>query len=284
LTSIAETFSNLSERNEAALIAYVTAGDPSPEHTPRIVDALVEGGADIIELGVPFSDPIADGPTIQAATVRALKAGTKPPLVMKIAEKIKKKHGIPIVLLTYYNIVYRSGLENFLGLAKINGVDGIVIPDLPFEEADTYKKIADEMMIDTIFLAAPSTTAERLQEILRYTSGFLYLVSLFGVTGARRRLPDSTVRLVRRFSSYTKDKIPLAAGFGISTPKQIRGIVAAGADGAIVGSAFVEVIEQNQGSLKKTTEGLRRMTHSLKIATLQHVKETCHRKKAARSV
>ena len=275
MTIIAETFRDLSERNEASLIAYVTAGDPSPEYTPRIVDALVEGGADMIELGIPFSDPIADGPTIQAATVRALKAGTKPPLVMQIAKKIKKKHWVPIVLLTYYNIIYKSGLENFLESAKASGVDGIVIPDLPFEEADTYKKIADETEIDTIFLAAPSTRTERLQRILRYTSGFLYLVSLFGVTGARRRLPDSTVRLVKEFRSYTKDRIPLAAGFGISTPKQIRKIVAAGADGAIVGSAFVKVIEQNQRSLIKTTEKLRKITRSLKMATLQRTKETC---------
>ena len=275
MTIIAETFRDLSERNEAALIAYVTAGDPSPECTPRIADALVEGGADMIELGIPFSDPIADGPTIQAATVRALKAGTTPPLVMQIAKKIKKKHWVPIVLLTYYNIIYKSGLENFLESAKASGVDGIVIPDLPFEEADTYKKIADETKIDTIFLAAPSTRTERLQRILRYTSGFLYLVSLFGVTGARRRLPDSTVRLVKEFRSYTKDRIPLAAGFGISTPKQIRKIVTAGADGAIVGSAFVKVIEQNQRSLIKTTEKLRKITRSLKMATLQRTKETC---------
>jgi tryptophan synthase alpha chain len=267
LTIIAETFRDLSERNEAGLIAYVTAGDPSPKFTPRIVDALVEGGADVIELGIPFSDPIADGPTIQAATVRALKAGTKPPLVMKIVKKIKEKHRIPVVLLTYYNIIYKSGLENFLGFAKASEVDGIVIPDLPFEEADTYKRIADETRIDTIFLAAPSTTAERLQEILKCTSGFLYLVSLFGVTGARRRLPDSTVRLVKEFRSYIRDQIPLATGFGISTPEQIREIVAAGADGAIVGSAFVKVIEQNQGSLLKTTERLRKMTSRLKMAT-----------------
>lgn len=278
MTIIAETFRDLSERNEAALIAYVTAGDPSPNCTPRIVDALVEGGADIIELGIPFSDPIADGPTIQAATVRALKAGTKPPLVLEIVEKIKEKHRIPIVLLTYYNIIYRSGLENFLKLAERNGVDGIVIPDLPLEEADTYKRIADETEIDTIFLAAPSTTAERLRNILRYTSGFLYLVSLFGVTGVRRRLPDPTLRLVREFRSYVKDEIPLAAGFGISTPEQIRKIVAAGADGAIVGSAFVNVIEQNQESLIRTTEKLRKMTRRLKMATLQHRKKTWHRR------
>jgi tryptophan synthase alpha chain len=273
LTIIAETFRDLSERNEAALIAYVTAGDPSPKFTPRIVDALVEGGADVIELGIPFSDPIADGPTIQAATVRALKAGTKPPLVMKIVKKIKEKHRIPVVLLTYYNIIYKSGLENFLGSAKASEVDGIVIPDLPFEEADTYKRIADETKIDTIFLAAPSTTVERLQEILKYTSGFLYLVSLFGVTGARRRLSDSTVRLVKEFRSFARDKIPFATGFGISTPEQIREIVAAGADGAIVGSAFVKVIEQNQGSPIRTTEKLRKMTSRLKMATLQHTKK-----------
>ncbi|MBS7623743.1 tryptophan synthase subunit alpha [Candidatus Bathyarchaeota archaeon] len=269
MTIIEETFRALRERKEAALIAYVTAGDPSLEYTPRIADALIEGGADIVELGIPFSDPIADGKTIQAAAVRALNAGTTPPLVLKIAERIKNKHGVPIIVLTYYNILYNCGLEGFLGLAKKSGVDGVVVPDLPFEEAEDYRKVAGEVGIETVFLAAPSTTKERLLEIMRYTSGFLYLVSLFGVTGERSSLPDSAIRLVREFSAYTKGVIPLAVGFGISRPEQIRELTAAGADGVIVGSAFVRVIEQNCASFAGATDKLTRMTRRFKMATCQ---------------
>ena len=267
MTVIEETFGRLRQRNEAALIAYVTAGDPAPRYTPKIVDALIEGGADIIELGIPFSDPIADGPTIQAAAVRALRAGTTPPLVMRMTKQIKKNHEVPVVLLTYYNLIYRLGQQNFLRLAKANGVDGLVIPDLPFEEADEYKKEAQKEAIDTIFLAAPSTPSERLDKILKYCSGFLYMVALFGVTGAREKLQDSTITLIKRLLPATRNKIPLAAGFGISTPEHVKRVVAAGAEGAIVGSAFVKVIEQNQRTIGDATKKLRKMTHTLKMPT-----------------
>lgn len=267
MTIIEETFRSLRDKDEAALIAYVTAGDPSPKYTLKIVDALVEGGADIIELGVPFSDPIADGPTIQAATIRALNAGTTPPLVMRIAKEIRRKRQIPIVLLTYYNILHRMGLRNFLFSAKTCGVEGLVIPDLPFEEAAEYKKTAQSADVDTIFLATPSTTTGRLHEILEYTSGFLYMVALFGVTGARRKLQESTIELVERILPHTKSRIPLAAGFGISTPEHVKKVVAAGADGAIVGSAFVDVIEQNRENVSRATEKLRKMSRNFKMAT-----------------
>jgi tryptophan synthase alpha chain len=186
---------------------------------------------------------------------------------MRMAKEAKRKHQIPIVLLTYFNPVYKMGLKNFLALASASGVDGLVIPDLPLEEANDYKKIAEAEGIDTIFLAAPSTTTGRLHKILEYSSGFLYTVALFGVTGARREIQDSTIKLIKEFHPHTKDKIPLAVGFGISTPEHVRDIVVAGADGVIVGSAFVKVIEQNEGTISRAAGKLRAITYNLKMAT-----------------
>ena len=267
MTLIDETFARLRAENEAALIAYVTAGDPNARYTPKMVEALIEGGADIIELGIPYSDPIADGPTIQEASTRALRAGITPPHVMSIAKEIRKKHGLPIVLLTYYNLVLKMGLNKFLNTAKASGVEGLVIPDLPFEEANAYRNAAKENQIDTIFLAAPSTSNERLNSIVDHTSGFLYLVGVYGVTGARTQMQDSTIKLVKQILPSTTGKVPLAVGFGISTPEHVRKVVAAGADGAIVGSAFVKAIEQNQKTPDKAAEKLRKMARSLKITT-----------------
>jgi tryptophan synthase alpha chain len=159
------------------------------------------------------------------------------------------------------------GMEKFLSAANENGVEGLIIPDLPFEEADSYRKIAKSKLIDTIFLAAPSTSPERLDNILKYASGFLYLVGLFGVTGARKQLQSSTIELVKRFVPCTKGRIPLSVGFGVSAPDHVRALVAAGAEGAIVGSAFVKTIEQNHRNPDKAVRRLKDMTRSLKTAT-----------------
>jgi tryptophan synthase alpha chain len=259
----------LNEHDEGALLAYVTAGDPKPEHTPKIVEALVKGGADIIELGIPFSDPIADGPTIQAATVRALKAGTTPKMTLEIVREIKDKHNVPIVLLTYYNPIFRIGVKNFFSLAKTCHVDGVIVPDLPIEEAHEYKKISKAYEIDTIFLATPSTSIKRLQKIINYTSGFLYLVSVFGVTGAREKVQDLTIQQIKKFLPHTKGQIPLAVGFGISQPEHVKAVIKSGADGAIVGSAFVDIIRKNQGNIHRTLEKIEQYTRKLKEATKQ---------------
>ena len=155
---IAETFRKNKEQGNGTLIGYVTAGDPDPRETPKIADALIKGGVDVLELGLPFSDPIADGPTIQAASVRALNAGTTPANVLYIAKQVRQSHDIPIVIMTYYNPIFRIGLDKFFNTAKECLVDGIIVPDLPVEEAADYKTTADKSGIDTIFLAAPSTT------------------------------------------------------------------------------------------------------------------------------
>jgi tryptophan synthase alpha chain len=225
MSDLAKVFEKLKAQGDGALIGYVTAGDPKPAFTPRIADALVKGGVDILELGVPFSDPIADGPTIQAASMRALQAGTTPKMVLGMAGEIKRNCSVPVVILTYYNPVFHMGLENFFRLASNFGVDGVVVPDLPVEEAEAYREAAGSCGVDTIFLAAPSTSNERLGKIVECTSGFLYVVSHFGVTGAREALEDSTVRLVKRFLPFTSGRVPLAVGFGVSKPKHAKRII-----------------------------------------------------------
>ena len=244
MSEIARVFSSLRTRGEGGLIAYVMAGDPEPSCTPGIAEAIVCGGADILELGIPFSDPIADGPTIQAASVRALKAGTTPRLVFKIVEEVKESRKVPVVVLTYYNPIFRMGLENFFQSARACGVDGIVVPDLPIEEAREYRKVAQSYELDTVFLAAPSTSAERLRRIVNQASGFLYLVSVFGVTGAREEIQDLTVRFIKKTIPITRGRIPLAVGFGISKPAHVRTVIQSGAQAAIVGSGFVRIVER----------------------------------------
>lgn len=264
--SIAETFRRLRKLNEGALIAYVTGGDPSPKYTPMIVKALAEGGADIVEIGIPFSDPIADGPVIQASDTRALNAGTTPKTVLKIVRETRRSVSIPIVLLTYYNIIFRMGVGNFLDESSKNGVDGIIVADLPVEEAAEYREAAEKHGVDTVFLATPSTSLRRLEKILSMTSGFLYLVSVFGVTGMREHVAQLTVQTIRRLHPYTLNRIPLTVGFGISRPEHVRSVISCGADGAIVGSAFVKLVEENHGDATGLLENMRALARNLKLA------------------
>ena len=267
MSGIAEVFQKLKAQGDGALIGYVTAGDPEPRFTPMVAEALVKGGVDILELGVPFSDPIADGPTIQAASVRALQAGTTPKMVLGMAGEIKRKHSVPVVILTYYNPVFHMGLENFFRLASNFGVDGVVVPDLPVEEAEAYREAARSCGVDTIFLAAPSTSDERLRKIVSCTSGFLYVVSHFGVTGARETVADSTVQLVKRILPFTSGRVPLAVGFGVSKPEHAKRIIQSGADGVIVGSAFVNLVHKHQSDVGRMLEELEVTARKLKDAT-----------------
>jgi tryptophan synthase alpha chain len=240
-------------KNRKALIAYLTAGDPAPERTPELVYALERGGADLIELGVPFSDPIADGPVIQRGAERALKAGTTVKKVLEIAREIRKHSQIPLLLFTYLNPVLRYGLKNLAADAKAAGIDGCLLTDLSVEEAAPYTKVLRAAALDTVFLAAPTSTPERLKLVAQYSAGFVYLVSRTGVTGERASLSNSIQPLVTAMRAATD--LPLAVGFGISTPEQARA-VAQIADGVVVGSAFVRLIEQN-GDLESFTHQLR---------------------------
>jgi tryptophan synthase alpha chain len=266
MSAIARVFEKLKASGEGALIGYVTAGDPAPEQTPLIAKALIDGGVDILELGLPFSDPIADGPTIQAASVRALTAGTKPRMVLEMTREIKRKHNTPIVVMTYYNPVFKLGVGRFFGFAKACSVDGLIVPDLPVEEAADYREKAQASGVDTIFLAAPSTSTERLQKIIACSSGFLYLVSHFGVTGERETMESSTIQLIKQVLPFTKGRVPLAVGFGVSKPEHARRIIKAGADGVIVGSAFVNVVQKNAGNIKTVVNESSKLAGQFKAA------------------
>ena len=267
MNTINKAFQNAKAQGNGALIGYIMAGDPKPELTAKIADALIKGGVDILELGLPFSDPIADGPTIQAASVRALAAGTTPVKVLEIAKEIRQSHDAPVVIMTYYNPVFRMGLERFFRLAKECLVDGVIVPDLPVEEAGDYKKAANKFGIDSIFLAAPSTSNERLSRIVECSSGFLYLVSHFGVTGAQSAIEGSTIQLVKRVLPFTSGRIPLAVGFGVSKSEHVARIVGAGADGVIVGSAFINLIQKRQGNIDAMLKELQATASGLKAAT-----------------
>jgi tryptophan synthase alpha chain len=255
-TRIQALFERTQKEGRAALIAYVTAGDPSPERTPEIVAALQRGGVDLIELGVPFSDPIADGPVIQRAAARALAAGTTVPKVLDIARRIRKASEtpeIPILLFTYLNPVLRYGLDKLAHDAKAAGIDGCLLTDVSVEEAEPYVAAMRAAELDTIFLAAPTSTERRLKLVAQYSTGFVYLVSRTGVTGEQVALSDSLAPLIDKMRGVTK--LPLAAGFGISTPDQ-AGAVAKMADGVVVGSAIVRQIEKDPAGLESLARSL----------------------------
>ncbi len=243
-------------KGRTALVGYITAGDPSLEATPALVSALVRGGVDLVELGVPFSDPIADGPVIQRASERALQAGASLRKVLGVAGCIRREHpGLPLVLFTYMNPVVRYGFEALARDAASAGIDGALLTDLSVEEAGMYVDAMHGAGLDTIFLAAPTSTERRMRMIAEHSSGFVYLVSRTGVTGERASLSDSVAPLVAAMRRVTK--LPLAVGFGISRPEHVTA-VAAVADAAVVGSAFVRVIEQGGADLEQRLEALAR--------------------------
>jgi tryptophan synthase alpha chain len=264
LSRISAKFKNLSKKGEGALIAFVTAGDPKPELTPEIVETLAKH-TDIIELGIPFSDPIADGPTIQMASDRALKSGTTPDTVLEIIKKIRRVNDVPLVVMTYYNIVFRRGVEEFVKSFAAAGMDGIIVPDLPVEEADELLKATKRHGVDLILMAAPTTTPERLNLICKKSNGFLYLVSLLGVTGAREKLSDSVEPLISNVRKVSR--VPIAVGFGISSPEHVAKIIKDGANGAIVGSAFVNLIAKYQKDEVRMVKELDEFGRSLKAET-----------------
>jgi tryptophan synthase alpha chain len=244
-TRIGRLFDRLRTERRPALIAYITAGDPSPDRTPELVAALERGGADLIELGVPFSDPIADGPVIQRGSDRALKAGTRVSTVLDIAAAIRERSEIPLLLFTYMNPVLRYGLESLARDAAARGIDGCLLTDLSVEEAEPYVGAMRNAGLDTVFLAAPTSTQRRLELVAKYSTGFVYLVSRTGVTGERATVSDAVTPLVSAMRKVTS--LPLAVGFGISTAEQVR-TVGTIADGVVVGTAVVRVVEQNAAS------------------------------------
>ena len=245
MTRIGKLFEDLKRDGRKGLIAYLTAGDPSPARTPELVAALVRGGADLIELGVPFSDPIADGPVIQRAGERALKAGTTLHKVLEIAREIRKRSEVPLLLFTYLNPVVRYGLDRLAKDAAECGIDGCLLTDASVEEAHEYVDAMHKHGLDTVFLAAPTSTERRLKLVAKYSTGFVYLVSRTGVTGEQVSLSTAVAPLVRAMRAVTD--LPLAVGFGVSRPEHVAEL-ATQVDAVVVGSALVRVIEQHLDS------------------------------------
>jgi len=230
-------FKRLKREKKKALIPFITAGDPDMATTRDLVFTLEECGAHIIELGVPFSDPLADGPVIQAASLRALRQGIDLRKILALVEEIRQSTDIPLILMTYYNPVYRFGLGELVRQAAMAGVDGFIIPDLPPEEAGEWRKLARANNLDVIFLVAPNTPLSRAKFVARKTSGFLYAVSVAGITGKRKGIPEGLTDYLKMLRTVT-DK-PLAVGFGISSPSQVKEIGPL-SDAVIVGSALID--------------------------------------------
>jgi tryptophan synthase alpha chain len=241
-TRITRLFERCSAERRKAFIAYLTAGDPRPEATVPLVLALERGGADLIELGVPFSDPIADGPVIQRASERALRAGTTLSRILEMVREIRKQSEVSLLLFSYLNPVMRYGFDKLARDAAEAGVDGVLLTDLSIEEAEEPTRRLREHSLDTVFLGAPTSSARRLELIGRHSSGFVYLVSRTGVTGEQASLSEQAIPLIKNMRKHTQ--LPLALGFGISKPEHVAE-VAQFADGIVVGSAIVKTIEAN---------------------------------------
>jgi tryptophan synthase alpha chain len=251
---IGKTFKRLKKEGKKAFIPYVMAGDPSLERTKEIVLLFEECGADIVELGIPFSDPLADGPTIQRASERALKNGVTLRKVISHVKDLRQTTRIPIVLMTYYNPVFKYGEENFIKDSKDAGVDGVIIPDLPPDEAEDFIKQSRKAALASIFLLAPTSTEDRIKKVTKASSGFIYYVSITGITGANLLLDGSMDVLISKIKKYT-DK-PIAVGFGVSTPMEASA-VAGLSDGVIVGSAIVKRLHETPDELKHYLISLR---------------------------
>jgi tryptophan synthase alpha chain len=253
LSRIASVFARA---NHTALIPYITVGYPAVETTLKAVPLLASSGCDIIELGIPFSDPLADGATIQRASYQALRQGITPKVCFEVAEKLRRQVEIPLVFMTYYNPVLKSGLEQFCSKCTEVGIDGLIIPDLPPEEGSELEKSTKRHGLDLIYLLSPASTEERIQLVASKSSGFIYLVSLTGVTGPRDKLPEELESFVARVKARTEK--PLCVGFGVSTPEQARRIARI-ADGVIVGSRIIQLMEEDTtfSSLKAFASSLR---------------------------
>jgi tryptophan synthase alpha chain len=264
-TRISKRFAELRASGELGIVAYITAGDPSLDATLKFVLALDESGADVIELGIPFSDPLADGPTIQRASERALKAGTTLARVLDLIPRIRESSEVPLLLFGYYNPILQMGLEKFAAVASSAGADGVLVTDLTPEESDDYRRVLAAQHLDTVFLGAPTSTDDRLEKIAACSSGFLYLISRTGVTGEKDALPDDLPALLRRARKVTQ--LPIAVGFGISQPGHVS-VLGGLADAAVVGSALVSEIEKSR-SVDAAAAALAERVHALKAAA-QH--------------
>ncbi|HEX7258872.1 MAG TPA: tryptophan synthase subunit alpha [Nitrososphaeraceae archaeon] len=264
INRIDKKFRKLKSMNQKALICYIVAGYPDIRTSEDIITSLINGGADIIEIGIPFSDPIADGSTIQDAIQNSLTSGTTPDMCLELASRVRKTFpDIPLIIMTYSNILFRKGYIQFAQQAKESGIDGFIIPDIPIEEAKEYLDSVKKIGISTIFLVSPNTSEKRLKIISKICTGFLYVISIYGITGERKGFDEYTIESIKRVKKVIADNLPLAVGFGISNPQHVRYMIDAGADGAIIGSAIIKKIKEieNKELLLNT---LNRFAHEMK--------------------
>ena len=264
MARIKEKFAELEAKNQKALISYIMSGFPNEKATMSTVRGLVKGGVDIIELGFPFSDPLADGPVIQNASTVSLERGTNIAKFFSLVKKIRKETDIPLILMTYTNILYHKGYGKFISEAKKAGIDGFILPDMSIEESKEYLQAAKNKA-DTIFLISPNTGKTRIQKISKASSGFLYLVAVFGTTGVKAGIKKYTLDAIKQAKKQTNGKIPIGVGFGVSTPDDVRKYIKAGADAVIVGSAYLKLIEktpqdQLESKIASFTKSLKKQT------------------------
>ncbi|MEQ4895161.1 tryptophan synthase subunit alpha [Proteus vulgaris] len=260
-------FDALAQKQQGAFVPFVTLGDPSPELSLQIIDALIEGGADALEIGIPFSDPLADGPTIQGANLRALNIGVTPTDCFALLTNVRKKHpNIPIGLLVYANLVFSNGIDNFYSKCQQAGVDSVLIGDVPLRESKEFREAAQRANIDPIFICPPNADDELLQELAISGKGYTYLLSRAGVTGTDKRAEQSLTHLTDKLKTYNAP--PALQGFGISEPKQVKEAIANGATGAISGSAVVQIIEKNLHQPEIMLKALTQFAKEMKVATI----------------
>jgi len=266
--NVALKFLELEKRKEKALITYLVGGFPDIETSKEITQTAINSGADIVEIGIPFSDPMADGPVIQQAFSQSLRRGVRPADCLKLVESIKTRYtSTPIVVMTYSNILYSTGLYRFLRQSKDSKIDGFIIPDLTFEEAEDFLQNSKKLQLATIFLASPNTNIKRLTKICTISTGFVYMVSVYGITGSRNRFEKYTFESIKRAKEVTaRRRRPLAVGFGISTPADALKMIRAGADGIIVGSALIKIIQQYENNKDAMLKNLGLFIKQLKKA------------------
>ncbi len=256
MKNIKEMFKSVARQGRAALIPFITCGDPDPETTVELVEAMAQAGADLVELGLPFSDPLADGPTIQAASQRALAGGMNLGIFLETVARIRERTSIPLVLMGYFNNILQFGLERFAREARAAGIDGTIIPDLPLEEAGEWRRLARIHSLANILLTAPTTPPERARRIARASTGFLYHVSVTGITGARSQLPPDLADSIASLREVSP--VPVCVGFGVSSREQVA-MLSQAAQGVIVGSAIVKRIEaaipRGRGAVVEAVKG-----------------------------
>jgi tryptophan synthase alpha chain len=265
---IEKKFYQLKARKQKGLICYVMGGYPNPIACEKIISAIVEGGADIIEIGIPFSDPIADGPVIQEAAFKALKKGVTPQMCLNLIKKTRKRYPeLPIVIMTYSNILEKNGFRKFMEMAKETGTDGFILPDMTIDESENYLQYSKDLGLASIFLVAPNTSNLRIKNTLAVSTGFVYVVSVYGTTGMRNSFNKYSLTAVKNIKKLGSKK-NISVGFGISTPQHVKLMSNNGADAVIVGSAIVKMIDGNKGdSIIQLQDNLRNYVKSLKAAS-----------------